>query len=247
MIPINSKTLRYGLGCFETIKLFPPNKPAFLQAHLERLLDGLKILGLNTVTDEELRKKLDEYLKLNNFNTTQVLRIIATEEAGISVFAEPYEDKKNNLSLSTSSKWFVDSHSPLNSFKSFNYLKNYLAKQDALAAGFDDALLLNERSEIVETTSANLFFKTLDKKWITSSISSGPLPGVIRQLLIPFLKADEVVILQKDLKQFTAVIAVNSLVEVQAVIKIDHSEYNPPSELDEIKVYLRQAALNDDA
>lgn len=50
--------------------------------------------------------------------------------------------------------------------------------QDAKAAGFDDALFLNERGEVVETAIRNILLRTTFGKWLTPPVSSGALPGV---------------------------------------------------------------------
>jgi branched-chain amino acid aminotransferase len=70
--------------------------------------------------------------------------------------------------------------------------------------GFDEAVLLNERGEIAECTSANIFIVSGDQV-STPPLSSGCLPGVTRALLleeihVPGIAIAEKVLTTKDLE-----------------------------------------------
>ena len=54
-VHVMTHTLHYGLGCFEGIRAYPtPQGPAIfrLEAHIERLFDSARILGLPMPFDE---------------------------------------------------------------------------------------------------------------------------------------------------------------------------------------------------
>jgi branched-chain amino acid aminotransferase len=53
----------------------------------------------------------------------------------------------------------------------------------AQARGFDEVILLNERGEVAECTSANLFIAQRNDVW-TPPLHSGCLPGITREILI---------------------------------------------------------------
>ena len=55
--------------------------------------------------------------------------------------------------------------------------------ESAKARGFDEVILLNERGEVAECTSANIFAET-DDAVVTPPLTSGCLPGVTRELLL---------------------------------------------------------------
>src|SRR5204863_9295951 len=55
--------------------------------------------------------------------------------------------------------------------------------EEAQSRGFDEVILLNERDEVAECTSANVF-AVIDGKTCTPPLSSGCLPGVTRNVLI---------------------------------------------------------------
>jgi len=60
---------------------------------------------------------------------------------------------------------------------------NLTMLEDARARGFDEVILLNERGEVAECTSANIFAAKGGEVW-TPPLSSGCLPGITRELLL---------------------------------------------------------------
>ena len=73
-------------------------------------------------------------------------------------------------------------HSPLARVKSLNYLDNVLARHEAETRGADDALLLNTAGDLACASAANLFL-LLDGTLVTPSVTSGALPGTVRELV----------------------------------------------------------------
>jgi branched-chain amino acid aminotransferase len=61
--------------------------------------------------------------------------------------------------------------------------------EEAHRSGFDEVLLLNERGEVSECTSANIFAVDGDQV-CTPPLSSGCLPGVTRELLLEQIRVD---------------------------------------------------------
>ena len=72
---------------------------------------------------------------------------------------------------------------PLSGVKSISWLNNVWAVAAAAKEGFDEAVLLNERSEVSECTSANIF-AVKNGKVLTPPLSSGCLEGVTRGILM---------------------------------------------------------------
>jgi branched-chain amino acid aminotransferase len=73
--------------------------------------------------------------------------------------------------------------SPLAGVKVTSWLPNVWQLQGAQQRGFDEALLLNERGEIAECTTANIFCLR-GAKIFTPPLSSGCLEGVTRSILL---------------------------------------------------------------
>jgi branched-chain amino acid aminotransferase len=85
-----------------------------------------------------------------------------------------------------------------------SWSENLTRYERAHEQGFDEVALLNERGEIAECTSANIFSVTGDRVY-TPPLSSGCLPGVTRALLleeihVPGLTVSEKILLPADLE-----------------------------------------------
>jgi branched-chain amino acid aminotransferase len=75
------------------------------------------------------------------------------------------------------------SKSPFSGLKILSWSHNLVWLEQAKARGFDEVILLNERDEVSECTSANIF-ATIGGKVYTPPLSSGCLPGITRQVLL---------------------------------------------------------------
>lgn len=75
----------------------------------------------------------------------------------------------------------------------------YDATRAALPEGWDEALFLNERGEVVEGTITNLFVQR-GGVLLTPPLASGALPGVLRASLLANGRAREAVLMPQDLR-----------------------------------------------
>jgi branched-chain amino acid aminotransferase len=89
--------------------------------------------------------------------------------------------------------------SPYAGAKSTSWALNLLYLETAQAGGFDEAVLLNERGEVSECASANLFVCQGPKVW-TPPLDSGCLPGVTRELLLSEIHAEGVQVAERTLR-----------------------------------------------
>jgi branched-chain amino acid aminotransferase len=64
--------------------------------------------------------------------------------------------------------------------------------------GFDEALLLNERGQLAECTSANIFF-VRGGKVLTPPLASGCLPGITREILLEIAPVSGIEIREQEL------------------------------------------------
>lgn len=67
--------------------------------------------------------------------------------------------------------------------KILSWAPNLAIHEEAIERGFGEAVLLNERGEVAECTSANLFVANDGAVW-TPPLDSGCLPGITRELLL---------------------------------------------------------------
>ena len=87
--------------------------------------------------------------------------------------------------------------------KILSWAQNLTWYEQAHAEGFDEVVLLNEREEVAECTSANIF-AAFGNRVVTPPLSSGCLPGVTRQILlhdaaVPGISVEEGVLTLDDL------------------------------------------------
>jgi branched-subunit amino acid aminotransferase/4-amino-4-deoxychorismate lyase len=77
----------------------------------------------------------------------------------------------------------ANTFSPLAGIKSVNYMEHILSWEEARARDFDEAVVLNERGEIVSATMSNLFWVT-NGAIHTPALSTGALAGVTRARIL---------------------------------------------------------------
>ena len=73
--------------------------------------------------------------------------------------------------------------SPMAGVKSISWLNNVWAVSEAVKEGYDEVVMLNERGEVAECTSANIF-AVKNGKILTPPLNSGCLEGVTRGILM---------------------------------------------------------------
>jgi branched-chain amino acid aminotransferase len=83
--------------------------------------------------------------------------------------------------------------------KNLSWAENLTWYERAHEQGFDEVLLLNERGEVAELTSANIFAVQDSRVW-TPPLSSGCLPGVTRSVLLELGLAGEKTLFPADLE-----------------------------------------------
>jgi branched-subunit amino acid aminotransferase/4-amino-4-deoxychorismate lyase len=118
-----------------------------------------------------------------------------------------------------------NSGSPLSRLKSANYLESILARQEARAAGVDEALCLNEKGLLAEASMSNIFLVT-DGILRTPGQESGILPGITRETILELASPLGINTLEHDIRldelsQAQEAFLTNSLIEVMPLTEID--------------------------
>jgi branched-subunit amino acid aminotransferase/4-amino-4-deoxychorismate lyase len=116
--------------------------------------------------------------------------------------------------------YIKNSDSLMAGIKSLSYIESITALRYAESVGFDDAIFVNQRDEVVETGLSNLLLLT-DSGWVTPPIATGCLPGITRELLITWFGVKESTFSFQELLQAKAVYLTSSIRLLQRVSKID--------------------------
>ena len=178
-----------GDGLFETLRL-SGGAVLRLEAHLARLAAGARVLGL-PMPSLDLGAALAATAQANGL-LDGVLRLTLTRGTGprgvlppaapsptLVITAAPAGPTLPPARLVIAETTRRNELSPLAQVKSLNYLDGILARQEAARRGADDALLLNTKARVAETTIANLF-ALIDGALVTPPLADGVLPGVMR-------------------------------------------------------------------
>ena len=113
--------------------------------------------------------------------------------------------------------------------KSLNYLDHVLSWEEAQSRDFDEAVMLNERGEIVSATLANIFWSK-DGTIHTPSLSSGAIAGITRELVIDiaskhFIPLVEGVYEMSDLTDADEIFVTSSGLGIAPVTTFDFRRY----------------------
>ena len=183
-----------GWGIFSTVRVYD-GIPFALERHWSRLAKDARIIQLPLETNfESLRAGLMELLQANRagdacvriyfiYNTIGIWKsreAFPTTDLIMYMVDVPQRVGPTRLAIREHGRHAAH---PLTGTKVTSWLNNAWMVEQAHQRGFDDVLLLNERSEVAECTAANLFCVKGDKVF-TPPLSSGCLPGVSRDILL---------------------------------------------------------------
>jgi 4-amino-4-deoxychorismate lyase len=195
---ITSATL-YGRGVFTTLAVYNGH-PFLWPEHWERLTTHADHCGIehNALDQETVSALLQRLIEKNMVENGRVrITLMANTNSGTWTLDDKDPRKTNLLIMSgdthkaafeeglavTLSPFRVNTNSPLVGIKSVNYLENILAREEAHARDFDEAVRLNERGEIVSATMANIFW-VKDGTIHTPTVVTGALAGITREHVI---------------------------------------------------------------
>jgi len=231
----------YGYGLFETMRSYG-GRVFSLDRHLARLMHSADKIGLATSLDPAaLRQAIHKTLEANKLMdarirltvtagegerglappTSGMLTIIVVAEELVLPPPQAYEDGIGAAVVSVRR----NSQSPLAGIKSIGYLDNLLAHSEAVAAGADEAILLNERGFVAECSTSNIFL-VVEGRLLTPSAESGILPGITREEVLELalnlgIKVVAGEIPLAHLIRADEAFLTNSVVEVMPIAKVD--------------------------
>jgi branched-chain amino acid aminotransferase len=190
----------YGDGVFESIRIMG-GQPLNLENHIKRMLDGAKVIKMRTpsyYTTEFFRDKITELIKKSEIEEGGRCRMSLDRVTGgaylpdsneSSFYIEVYPYEVNHFELNAKGLE-VDIYQDIKLQK--NFLSNYKTKAGltyvmaALSAkekGLDDVFLSNDRGNILETSSCNVFVVSNGVLY-TPGLDEGCLAGTMRMQII---------------------------------------------------------------
>src|SRR5713226_7068120 len=215
-VSVGQVGLLNGWGVFSTIRVSNGVLFAF-ERHWERMQRDAARMRVPFPADPLWMKS--RLLKLVEANraSNATLRVVVVRNRG-GVFDGPGLERDFDLIAFTKdlSEWSEQvslaikpngryAQSEFAGAKVLSWAHNLTWLEEARERGFDEVILLNEREEVSECTSANIFVVEGAQVW-TPPLSSGCLPGVTRQLLLeeiqaPGISVGERTLLPQDLEK----------------------------------------------
>ena len=235
----------YGFGLFETMRAYG-GQVFRLDSHLNRLAHSAEILGL-PIGALDLKGAVMDTIHANKLSDARVRITISIGEGGmvpdpsactqptVLILAGHYKPypkqvyEKGFRAVVSSIR--RNSQSPLSRLKSANYLENMLAKQEARAAGVDEAICLNEKGLLAEASMSNIFLVN-DGILRTPGEESGILPGITREVVLELASQLDINTFEQDIRldelfQAQEAFLTNSLMEIMPLTEIDGKPVGP--------------------
>jgi branched-chain amino acid aminotransferase len=183
-----------GWGVFTTLRIYD-GVPFAFERHWARMEKDAKLLHVPLTHDrEQVRGHIAELIRANRAENSVARLCIVRNQGGfwegpgiaspadlicLTADLKPWPDSVR-LTVARNAR---HAGSGFAGTKILSWAYNLTWVEDAQSRGYDEVILLNERQEAAECTSANLF-AALDGEVVTPPLSSGCLPGVTRDILV---------------------------------------------------------------
>ena len=237
-VSIEDRGFQFADGVYEVI-VFYGHRPVMLDAHLERLANSGRGIDLAVDPDRlNLRSIIEEGVRQAGFDRSMVyvqltrgvaprdhahpqrsdLTVVLTFKPKPAVDAET---RARGLSVMTVS----DFRWTRCDIKSIALLPNVMAKNEALAKGYDDAVFIGPKGDVREATAANLFI-VKSGHLVTHAQDRTILPGITRRLVLGCAKQIELPtretrVLKEDLTASDEVFLCSTSIEILSVVRVD--------------------------
>ena len=202
-VHVLTHTLHYGLGVFEGVRAYNTSKgPSIfrLEDHTQRLFKSASVVNMKIPHDiETINRAHVDVVKLNNLEESYIrpMCFYGSEGMGLRAdnlkvhtmvaawdwpsYMEP-EAREKGIKVKVSS-YKRQVRNPVSSAKvNGNYVTSIVALNEALEAGFDEALMLDAEDNVAEGSGEN-FFIVKDGVLKTPDLDAS-LDGITRKTII---------------------------------------------------------------
>lgn len=221
-----------GWGVFSTLRIYK-GVPFAFERHWARMKRDAELIRVPLDFDREaVRKNILAMIERNAAPESTVRVCVVRSEKG--VMAGPGLGNPSDLiAFSINLRGWTDTvslgvrehgrhaASPFAGTKTLSWAHNLTMAEAAQDEGFGEVILLNERGEVAECTSANIFAVSKGVTY-TPPLRSGPLPGVTRAVMLEELDepVEEKVLSLDELHEADEVFITSSTRELLPVDRI---------------------------
>ncbi len=249
-VHVLTHALHYSTSIFEGIRCYDtPNGSAIfrLPEHVDRFFNSAKLYGMKipyskkqisnaiikTVKASKLKQCYIRPLAYYGYGTMGLTPLKNKVDVSISCWEwKMGESKAGKFSGARCkiSKWIrIDSRSqPMQAKSAANYSNAALARVEALKAGYDEAIMLNNRGHVAEGSAENIFV-IKNGKITTPPLSADILDGITRNSAIQMIKAsgkkiNEKNITVKNLLAADEIFMTGTAAEVKSVTRVNRAK-----------------------
>lgn len=242
----NDRALRYGDGIFETM-LWKNGSIRFLDYHLERLHESMKLLRFNNPTAMDgffIKSITEELIRKNNMIGQEVRVRLTVIRGGTGLYTPQSNMPHYILQVSRIPKQKEDSkvglivdlytevrkaYNEISMIKSNNALVYVLASEYKKQRGVDEVLLLNFEGYLCEATASNIFVM-YDKKLYTPAINQGCVNGVMRRVVMDMAEDEGMEVIEAQISpeimnQADEIFCTNAIRGIQWVMGYKQKRY----------------------
>ncbi|RNF81917.1 aminotransferase class IV [Montanilutibacter psychrotolerans] len=237
--PLTTHAMHYGSGVFEGIRSYATvdgGAAVFrLPEHLARMRAGADLLGIDfdiaqatsaTLAVLRANRHRDAYIRpLTWCGTGSIGLDVAplSKHLMVATFAIGVHLAGGRVKLGVSS-WRRNPATSLPPLKLCGaYVNSILAKHEAMARGFDEALFVDAQGDVVECTGANVFMVRDDR--VVAVDHPDALPGITRDSLIALTGAQSRTVSLEELRDADEVFVCGTAAEVTPIDSLDGRTY----------------------
>ena len=220
-VHVLTHALHYSTSIFEGIRCYdtPEGSAIFrLPEHIDRFFNSAKMYSMkmpyskkkisdgivNTVNASKLKQCYIRPLAYYGYGTMGLTPTNNKVDVSISCWEwKMGESKAGKFSGAKCkiSKWVrIDSKSqPMKAKSAANYSNAALARMEALNAGYDEAIMLNNKGHVAEGSAENIFV-VKNGKITTPPLNADILDGITRDSAIKLLKSNKSKVIEKNLR-----------------------------------------------
>ena len=226
-----------GWGVFTTLRIVE-GVPFAFERHWARLTRDAAALRVPMPPDSEsVRRKLLELVESNHAHHSTLRLVIVRNGGGLWEGPSGSGRASDLIALTADSKewgqgvklaYVKNARHAANEFagaKILSWAMNLTWAESAQSRGFDEVILLNERGEVAECTSANIFVAN-GGQVATPPLSAGCLPGITREVLleairVPGIEVAEKTILPAELESADEVFITSTTRNLLPVLRVE--------------------------
>jgi branched-subunit amino acid aminotransferase/4-amino-4-deoxychorismate lyase len=222
-VPLTDRGFRYGMSIFESLPV-DAGRACHLAPHLERLRRACAAHGFTCPADA--LAQIDP--QLTQSGVTGWARIYVT--AGEGAPTDPAAGGEVYLFVEARQRIPCDAyqlvladetcHPIFGGTKTGNYWANLHQLRRAQARGAHEALLFNERAELVSACCANVFV-VQNAIVRTPALECGARDGVIREIVMRQVRVEEASLFMRDVLAADEIFVTNSWIGVMPAFSID--------------------------